>query len=222
VSPASRKRVVGFVCEGSTDIVILRAFSEAILGPIDAIALQPQTDELDRSYPGAPSGWSEVRAWCERNRDLEEVFEPGIGQPLDLLVIAVDLDIAIEAGIEKKPSNLDAYDAKGLCDIVKGWLPSKLPSGVIIVIPVASIEAWVIAALFPKVKRPEAEYAPAELLVQRERLARGSSGKPWKRVAEYRFFGQAVASRLKGVRQRCDEADRYAKKLRGALQTLRR
>lgn len=58
--------VVGFVCEGSTDLVILRAIAEELLGPIDARPLQPETDAFDRQQPGSAGGWSEVRKWCQR------------------------------------------------------------------------------------------------------------------------------------------------------------
>jgi hypothetical protein len=40
--------VVGFVCEGSTDIVVLRRLVEATMGTVDARPLRPVTDELDR------------------------------------------------------------------------------------------------------------------------------------------------------------------------------
>src|SRR5262245_16193350 len=109
--PQKRRRlVVGFVCEGSTDVVVLRRVVESVLGDIDPRTLQPETDALDRQVVGTRAGWSEVRAWCERAVSLDEYFDPDVGEPLDLLVVAVDLDIAIRAGITKHPVNLDAYD----------------------------------------------------------------------------------------------------------------
>jgi hypothetical protein len=210
---STRELVVGFVCEGSTDVVVLRRFVEAVLGgEIDARTLQPETDELDRQLVGGRAGWSEVRAWCERLNSFDEYFDPDIGDPIDVLVIALDLDIAIRAGITKRPENLSAYDAAQLCKVVKGWLPGKIPGRVVIAIHVMSIEAWVLAALFPRMKQLEAIADPAAILVERRKIEMGRNG-PWKRVAEYRGFAESVARRAKHVRDVCGEADRFAIKL---------
>jgi hypothetical protein len=213
VSETSERRlVVGFVVEGSTDFVVLRRVVESVFGDIEDQCLQPQTDELDRTKPGAKSGWSEVKAWCHRLEDLDELFDPMVGEPLDLLVIAIDLDIAIRAGLEKCPENLDGYDARRLCNIVKSWLPRPLSERVIIAIPVMSLEAWILAALYPKRSRFEADLAPAEALVRAGKIERGRNG-PWKRAVEYRPFAELVAKRLKRVRTACGEANRFVAKL---------
>jgi hypothetical protein len=205
--------VVGFVCEGSTDIVVARAVVESVLGEVERLHLQPQIDELDRQVPGQRSGWSEVKAWCERVTDLDDVMKPLVGDSLDLLVIAIDLDIAVHAGLVKAPANLSAYDAKALCDIVKSWLPSPLPQHVIIAIPVAAMEAWVVAALFPKRKgSPQNEQNPAAILVQKKKIEMGTNG-PWKRASEYRIFAKHVITQLRHVRGACSEADRFVTKL---------
>jgi hypothetical protein len=151
---SDRPVVVGFVCEGATDVVVLRSVAEKVLGPIESRTLQPSTDELDRTVPGKATGWSEVKAWCEQVSDINEYFDPLVGEPIDILVIAIDLDIAVRAGVQKAPSNLKVYDARALCNVVKSWLPSPLPGRVIIAVPVKSIESWILAALFPKRREP--------------------------------------------------------------------
>jgi hypothetical protein len=210
--------VVGFVCEGSTDVVVLRRVVEGVLGPIDPRTLQPQTDEIDRLLPGSRSGWSEVRAWCERTPMLDELFDPLIGDPLDLLVVAIDLDIAIHAGLEKEPANLKAYDAAALCRTVKEWMP-QIDSRIVICIPVMAIESWILASLFPRLTHPEHERDPARLLVNRKKMMMGKNG-PWKRVAEYRSFAASVLSNLSRVRKRCGEADRFVRKLEASRTAL--
>jgi hypothetical protein len=204
--------VVGFVCEGSTDIVVLRRLVEATMGTVDARPLRPVTDELDRQRPGTQAGWSEVRAWCQDLRSFDELFKPEVGDPLDLLVIAIDLDIAIRAGVAKLPANLDAYDASELCTLVKSWLPKPIPGKVIIAIPVMAAEAWILAALFPKLAGVERLPDPAGVLVERDKIEQGRNG-PWKRASEYRAFADTVASKLKRVRQECAEANRFVAKL---------
>lgn len=135
-----------------------------------------------------------------------------MGEPFDLLVIGIDLDIAIRAGIEKAPSNLKAYDARALCDIVKSWLPQPVDGRVLIVIPVMAVEAWIVAAVLPRLARPELERNPAELLAKRKKIAMGSNG-PWKRVNEYREFAREVTAKLGKVRSNCNEANRFVEKL---------
>lgn len=215
----ARRLVVGFVCEGSTDIVVLRRVVEQVLGDIDARALQPEIDALDRQLPGGQSGWSEVRAWCQRVQTLDEYFEPDVGDPLDLMVLAVDLDIAIRAGLTKLPENLSAYDATDLCRVIKSWLPQPLPGRVLIAIPVMSTETWLLAALFPRMRNLEAEKTPAQVLVDKGKMTMGRNG-PWKRASEYRVFAETVASKLKRVRDACGEADRFVKKLEGVASRI--
>lgn len=218
-APTSRRFVVGFVCEGSTDIVVLRRVVESVLGDIDPRPLQPETDALDRQVAGARAGWSEVRAWCERVDSLDEYFDPDVGEPLDLLVVAVDLDIAIRAGFTKRPSNLDAYDASELCKIIKSWLPTPLPGRVVIAIPVMATEAWVLAATFPRLRNLESIVDPAGALVDKGKIEMGRNG-PWKRAKEYRGFADGVASKLKRVREACGEADRFVAKLERVIPDL--
>jgi len=218
--PSSNRRlVVGFVCEGSTDIVVLRRVVESVLGDIDQRNLQPETDALDRQVVGTRAGWSEVRAWCERVASLDEYFDPDVGEPLDLLVVAVDLDIAINAGLTKRPSNLSAYDASELCKVIKSWLPTPLPGRVVIVIPVMATEAWVLAATFPRLQNLQSIVDPASVLVGKGKIEMGRNG-PWKRVKEYRGFADMVASKLKRVRAACGEADRFVTKLERVATSL--
>jgi hypothetical protein len=211
---SDRTPIVGFVCEGSTDVVILRRVVETVLGAVDVRVLQPQTDELDRVLPGARVGWSEVKAWCERITSFDEIFEPLIGEPIDLLIVCIDLDIAVKAGVDKG-GKLKAYDAKELCKVVKSWLPARLPSSgrLVIAIPVHSIESWILAAIFPKRRgAPEQEREPASVLVSKNKIEMGRNG-PWKRAVQYRVFADAIGKRLEQVRKACTEADRFVRKL---------
>jgi hypothetical protein len=167
---------------------------------------------LDRQRPGTQAGWSEVRAWCKSLRSFDELFKPEIGDPLDLLVIAIDLDIAVRAGVARSPGNLDAYDATELCALIKSWLPTPISRKVIIAIPVMATEAWILAALFPKLSRPERVMDPAAMMVKRGKIEQGRNG-PWKRASDYREFAVTVARKLNRVKKECGEANRFIKKL---------
>ena len=217
----SRPRVAGIVCEGQTDVPVLEAMLAKLWPGIEDVrVLQPQLDSLGKLGQGARAGWSEVRAWCTQNAEsLDELLDPDVGDPLDLLLIVVDLDIAIEAGIVNAPKEIGSYETRRLCDTIKSWLRvsghAKLPAEVVIVIPAMSIEAWIVAALFPKERSPEAIADPASMLVERKKLlASPRNGKPWKQLARYRQdFGGRVGSRLKAIRSVCPEAERACRKI---------
>ncbi len=217
----SKSRVAGIVCEGHTDVPILEAIVSKLWPEIDDVrVLQPQLDALGKVNRTGRSGWSEVRAWCEQNASrLDEIIYPDVGDTLDLLLIVVDLDIAIEAKIADPPKVLGSYATKRLCDTIKGWLRfpgrTKLPPEVVIAIPAMSIETWIIAALFKTELSPESIADPAGLLVERKKLqVSPRGGKPWKYLPRYREeFSARVATRLNAVRKVCPEAERTSRKI---------
>jgi hypothetical protein len=147
---------------------------------------------------------------------LDFLLSDDAGDSIDLLVLSMDVDVAVAAGIENPPATTNSYVTKRLCKVVRGWLVQQrraLPESVVIGLPAMAIESWVIAALYPRVARPEAISNPAEYLASKHRLNRQANGKPAKPVAKYRDFAKTVSNRLDGVRQRCDEANRLCRKI---------
>jgi hypothetical protein len=73
-------------------VPILRAVLQEVWPQLDDIrCLQPELDESDRAK--GPAGWSQVKAWCEANAsNLDDILDPVLGDPIDLLVIAIDMD----------------------------------------------------------------------------------------------------------------------------------
>lgn len=210
----SRPRIAAIVCEGQTDLPILRAALEAVWPELEDVrCLQPELDEMDRAK--GPAGWTQVKAWCDTHAGaLEDVLTPDVGDPIDLLVIAIDVDIAIEAGMTDPPRRgVGRYETTRLQDTIRGWLRksgrSNLPPAIVVSTPVMAIEAWVLAALFPREKAPESVRDPARRLVEKKKLRNSpADGKPWKELHLYRDFAPRVAANLKRVRSRCHEADR--------------
>lgn len=205
--------VVALVCEGQTDVPILRALLETVLGEsIDVRCLQPELDETQRSKGRA--GWTEVRAWCERNGSaLDELFEPDLGDPIDILVVVMDVDVAVEAGIENPPvSGVGPYESSRLRSLIAGWLTGS-DRRVQICTPVMAIEAWIIAAMFPREKKPEKISDPAGYLARRGKLKESAlDGKVWKDLRIYRDeFARVVKANPKRVQRACPEADRFLK-----------
>jgi hypothetical protein len=209
----SRSRVAALVCEGQTDVPVLREMIYEVWPEVgDVRCLQPELDEMDRAK--GPAGWSQVKTWCETHAGrLNELLEPDLGDPIDLLLVAVDLDIAIAAGIADPPRQVGRYETTRLRATMTGWLKArgqaKLPNVVILSSPVMAIEAWIIAALFPRESAPEDISDPAAWLVERNKLRLSPrDGKPWKELHLYRAFASKVAAKLTRVRKVCSEADR--------------
>jgi hypothetical protein len=88
-----------------------------------------------------------------------------------------------------------------------------------------AIEAWVIAALFPRQRAPEQIPDGAAWLVEKKKLRRSlKDGKPWKELHRYREFGAGVAQSLPRVRRSCAEAERTSRAIelrRAALEDRR-
>jgi hypothetical protein len=209
----SEARVAGLVCEGQTDVPILRTALQVVWPELEEVrCLQPELDETDRAK--GPSGWSLVKSWCEAHAGkLDEVLDPDVGDPIDLLVVAIDVDIAIDAGIADPPREVGQYEAKRLHSTIGAWLSTasrrRIPTAVMFATPVMAIEAWVIAALFPKEKAPERIANPAEWLAKRKKLRYSTlDGKPWKELYRYKDFSISIANRLPHVRKVCKEAER--------------
>lgn len=209
----SDARIAALVCEGHTDVPILRATIQTLWPSVEEVrCLQPELDEVERAK--GPAGWTQVQSWCERNAAaLEEVLDPDLGDPIDLLVVAIDVDIAIHAGIADPPREVGAYESTRLRRTIEGWLKAgnrrRLPAAVVISTPVMAIEAWVIAALYPRERSPEQISDGADWLVRKEKLLRSPRDrKPWKDLRLYKKFAPQVARRLSHVRKVCPEADR--------------
>jgi hypothetical protein len=210
----SRQKVAALVCEGQTDVPILTQVLSELWPDVDIRVLQPELDETGRVPRGGKAGWSEVRTWCQQNRrDLAEILDPPVGDPIDLLLLAVDMDIALEAKIADPPQKVGAYESPRLRATVASWLTagnsSKVPAQVMVSTPVFAIEAWIIAALFPRERSPERVPDPARYLVKKRKLRESPrDGSPWKELHRYRDFATQVARRLDRVRRACPEADR--------------
>jgi hypothetical protein len=209
----SDARIAALVCEGHTDVPVLKRAIQTLWPSVEEVlCLQPELDEMERAK--GPAGWTQVQSWCEQNRSrLDDVLAPDIGDKIDLLVVAIDVDIAIDAGIADPPQEVGAYESTRLRRTIQGWLTApgrrKLPAEVVISTPVMAIEAWVIAALFPKEGAPEQIQNGAAWLVENRKLRLSlKDGKPWKELHRYRDFAQRVAQRLSHVRRVCPEAER--------------
>ncbi len=211
----SEARIAALVCEGQTDVPVLRGIIQELWPEIEEVrCLQPELDEMDRAK--GPAGWTQVRAWCESHAGrLAEVIDPDVGDRIDLLLVAMDVDIAVAAGIANPPHGVGVYETTRLRSTMTQWLKppggSKLPAALILSSPVMAVEAWVIAALFPRQAKPENIKDPAQWLAEKGKLRRSPKHrKPWKELHVYQGFAATVVSKLGRVRKACVEAERTA------------
>lgn len=222
----SEFRVAALVCEGQTDVPVLKELVWKLWPEIgDVRVLQPELDEMGRVPTGGRAGWSEVKAWCDQNAaDLDSLFQPLAGDPVDLLIVAMDMDVALEASIENPPRVAGAYEAPRLRATITSWLMSgaqaPLPAQIVVSTPVMAIEAWVIKALF-RHATPERISNPAQFLVDKKKLRKSpNDGKPWKELHLYRQFAKVVASKIAAVRKGCKEAERTCRGIEGRRAAL--
>jgi len=217
---SSRRRVAALVYEGPSDFEIYRAIIQKVWPEIDdVLSLQPEIDA--EGYAVGQSGWPGVRKWClDKAGRLDGVIDPGIGPRLDLLVIALDADIAAQAGIIDAPAHGSAYDTARLCTTVKRWLRpgvgrAAIPPEVVISIPAMATETWVIASLYAGENSPESIADPTRYLVEADQLAWDplSKRKARKPPPVYRRFAAQIAGKLARVRKRCIEAERTCRKI---------
>ncbi len=209
----SEPRRAAVVCEGHTDVPVFREIIQELWPSVlEVDCLQPELDETEKAT--GRTGWSEVKAWCEQHaEDLEEVLNPYVGAPFDLLLIAIDVDIAIAAQIADPPQSIGSYESTRLRDTMRSWLQTekrrRVPELVVFSTPVMAIEAWIVAALFPRRTAPESIASPATELVKKNKLRLSpNDGKPWKELYRYKQFSKNVADALKRVRDKCPEAGR--------------
>lgn len=195
----SPRPVIGFVCEGATDLPVLQAVVDAILGR-DYVtrSIQPETDNL-----GSPSGWTAVKAWCERfGAQLEHYLT---SFEIDLLVIQVDADVARKMG---------AKTTADVCQAVKRWLgPGARDGRLLVAVPAQATDTWLLAACAAVNPKIEDEPHPARALVKQKVLEADADGKPRKHVAAYRRAASRITSRIVELRRTLPELERFAGKL---------
>ena len=160
---------VAFAVEGPTDAIVLEAILNALLSDIDFIPnrLQPEKSlAFDTSPPsGTGVGWAGVYRWCRQSASEGGGSVSGSLALLnyDVLIVQVDADVASKtydsASIRNAPDNdlpceqpcpPPSRTTDALRAVVLNWLgESDTPPQVVLSTPSKSLEAWVIAAVWP-------------------------------------------------------------------------
>jgi hypothetical protein len=157
---------VALVAEGPTDKVVLRSALTSMLGGRNFIFRQLQPEE---SLPFGPigTGWAGVHKWCR-----QAVARAGgaLGSDVlydfyDILILQLDADVAeetyangnIQETVEDlpcfRPCPPPAASTNPLRQVLLRWAGETCaPPKTVLCTPSKSMEAWGVAALFPKDK----------------------------------------------------------------------
>ena len=168
-SPMSEPLRIAAVAEGRTDIVVLRAVLDCILAnsEFEFHSLQPEGSAAFglASTGRTGAGWGGVYRWARQS--VAEGNGSVVGSSAlfhhDLLIVQVDADVAgnrySSASIHDPPSHdLPCVrpcpppdgTTNALRRVILRWLGERqCPSQIVLCTPSKSIEAWVIAAVWP-------------------------------------------------------------------------
>ena len=206
--PVSEPLRVGLAAEGPTDLVILVAALDAILGEIQPRYLQPQSDALPDGDAGEHGGgWKGVRSWCSEARG-NGTWSMAL-ENNHVVVVHVDADIAGDAEINvEKPCPPPADTVDALRPVVAGWIGGPLEPKCVLCVPSKATDVWLVAALgFPA---GECDANPAAMLRLVEGKPKPVSGhKPKKHAAGYRRLAPQVGRQWALVRACCAQAEQF-------------
>ena len=212
---------VAAAVEGPTDVIVFRAILGALLPDTDFVfqTLQPEGSAAFGSAPsgGTGVGWVGVYRWSRQSacEGGGSVSGSSALSNHDVLIVHVDADVAGKTYASGNVRDAPCEDlpceepcpppdktTNALRAVVLNWLGERrgCPPRVILCTPSKSIEAWVLAAIWPKgnvVRRDDWECRPnpegqlAALPMHRRfrkrpddyRRKQGDIGKAWPEVS---------------------------------------
>ena len=231
---------IGFAVEGSTDLVMLEAAVAAILPEyeLETVRLQPEVSDSFVAIAGTTGfGWPGVYRWCR------EAVEKGGGsisggpvlESYDAVVLQLDADVAgatyAQGHIDdptgdlpcEKPCPPPEATTDALRLVLLRWLgEASEPKKLAICMPSKSLEAWILAGLYPtdavvKSGAVECRLKPERLLSGKPSKGRMVSGTH-KDFDMYRNRASEFAQKWASLEKKCTHAKRFAVELRTAVQ----
>ncbi len=233
---------IGTVVEGPTDRLLLKAIINKLYpGEHDYRDLQPL--DTGDSFGSRGAGWKGVRRFCY---DVWQHYDTDVvslmaDYYLDLLVIHVDADIALETDLqEDMPNPLQDVSqpcpptitptAANLQQVIIKWLNldnvNQLSPNVIIVIPAQDSENWIFAGLFTndplcqqanyECLHPENSHQhPAYLLILQDygKVLQRKDGKIKKPRKKYQKIVPKVVDNWNKVCEICSQAQMFNDRL---------
>ena len=155
--------------EGPTDAIVVEAILKALL-PNHEFVLQTLQPEGSAAFGTAPfgrtgAGWAGVYRWCRQaiSEGGGSVSDSSALSNHDVLIVQADADVAGEryanGNIRDAPNNDLPCEAccppphdttNALRRVILGWIGERVcPQRIVLCTPSKSIEAWVLAAVWP-------------------------------------------------------------------------
>ncbi|MGK4001057.1 hypothetical protein WMF31_00425 [Sorangium sp. So ce1036] len=198
--------VIGLVCEGESDAIVLQAVLDQVFG-VEGYRLRPL--RLGHGRHGPVGGKSAVQRWCERHG-------PEIGVSLlrdcQLLIVHLDADAR---------KALKIATTKELCEVIQGWLGldrrrredrRTMSPRLIIVIPKEATDTWLLATLGSANPQLESAEGPRARLVAAGELP--PSDAPWSvRRERYAQLSARLAAQLPQLGEVLFELRHFLEKL---------
>ena len=228
---------IAVAVEGPTDAIVIRAILDSLIvsTEFEFQTLKPEGSAAFGSSPFGQTGvgWGDVYRWS-RQAALEGGGSVSGSSALafhDVLIVQVDADVASKTysstSIQdapyqdlpcEKPCPPPERTTNALRRVILNWLGEHTcPPRVVLCTPSKSIEAWVLAAIWPEnpvIRRKDWECRdnPEEQL--------GALPKPRrfkKRPEDYRSKQSEIAAAWPNVSARLTEATRFETELRAAF-----
>ncbi|MCA9680793.1 MAG: hypothetical protein KC457_01255 [Myxococcales bacterium] len=223
------------VCEGPTDVEVLRGILSTYIGDYTLRVLQPEGSAYGGDAGPHGGGWKGVRSWCHTVATAGgfETVLPA-NPPIDLLIIHIDADIADEAEIAvAEPCPPPMPTIRALERLLLTWLGLEegAPDNLALWIPSKSTEAWILRAFFPQLPQaqPCRDLSPGtaciecideparELLYKNPKFVRLKDGKLRKLSQTYRTEGPSLGLAWPLIVESCDAAAHLDEQLRSWL-----
>ncbi|MDI9223237.1 hypothetical protein QMZ30_20195 [Pantoea sp. EA-12] len=231
-----KKKIYLLVCEGPTDIEIIRGISnhisEKIGAEIDIRELSPTKDMTTGNYPS--HGWTAVKSWCEKySLDKGIVIDPALQDwqkkllqakqsfrwdtlikfsGADGIILQIDTDIAEEMNhLAFDPVN---DDRKAFCEsAVNIWLNEQsAPEEIYYLLSTYSSEVWLLATHEPAICVNYEDIQDVEdRLISLGYSKKNIKGKPRLRKEPklYKNYSEKIIEKIDIVRQRCVECENF-------------
>ena len=196
------------VCEGGTDIPVIRAIAEAHGHEVQPLA--PSLDATSGRYE--QFGWNRVMAWCENTRSRKAQMLLAFSNA-QLLLLHIDTDVAeqIDSGFTAKGlSRRECCEARLNTALGVGQMPPFCHY----VLPTMAIETWLLA-LHDSQEHPQTfatqlsnyeDYQDPESMLMSIGLQQ-ENGRLLKSVSLYERYAKDLVANMPLVRQRCAEFD---------------
>jgi hypothetical protein len=219
---------VALVVEGPTDRVVIESAISRVLEERAFVPTQLQPEQSAAFGPFG-AGWGGVFRWCQQAARRGGGCLSGdlLFNSFDVLVLHLDADVAdssyadlsIQDGFDDlpcaEPCPPPGATTRRLRRVLLGWAgETKTPRRIVVCIPSKSIEAWVLAALYPNdpaVQSGDLECLPdPEVRLGQQPIRR----RIRKSVADYKNRSEALREGWPRVTTTCREAQRFSNDFR--------